>query len=252
MYASGTTSDCRMEQKTDNDPMGHAIADYWSTGKADRLRVLSPLFDEDEIPVPLLFRSFEDMPLLEQKALRMTRGRTLDVGSGAGCHALWLQEQGIDVTALDISSLAVQTMLQRGLSKVVQGDFFDLDDGPYDTILMLMNGIGIVGTLNHMPRFFAQLDRLVAPQGKVLCDSSDICYVFENEEGVVELPDGDGYYGELTYEMRYRNTRGKSFPWLYIDFETLQAVSAAHGYRAELLCKGPHYDYLACISRNQN
>lgn len=240
-----------MELKADKDPMGQAIADYWSTGKANRLWVLSPLFDEDEIPVPLLFRTFDDMPLMEQKALRKTRGRTLDVGCGAGCHALWLQEQGIDVTALDISPLAVQTMRHRGLRKVVLGDFFDLDDGPYDTILMLMNGIGIVGTLNRMPRFFAQLDRLLAPQGQLLCDSSDICYVFENEEGVVELPDGDSFYGEVTYEMRYCDTLGDSFPWLYIDFETLLAVSAAHGYRAELLSKGPHYDYLACISKCQ-
>ena len=139
------------------DPMGRAIADYWKTKKAERLRVFSPMFEEDEIPLQTLFRKYEDMPDIELKALDMAKGKTLDVGAGAGCHSLVLQKKGIDVTAIDISPLSVETMKDRGVKKIMEQDFFTLK-GQFDTILMLMNGIGIVGTLERLPKFFRQLD----------------------------------------------------------------------------------------------
>ena len=100
--------------------MGRAIAEYWKTNKADRLRVFSPMFEEDEIPLTTLFRSYEDMPEIERKALDIAEGRILDVGAGAGCHSLALQERGLDVTAIDISPLSVKTMKERGLKKVLE------------------------------------------------------------------------------------------------------------------------------------
>ena len=195
------------------DPMGRAIADYQLTGTADRLRVFSPMFEEDEIPLATLFRTYEEMPEIERKALDMTRGKTLDVGAGSGCHSLVLQGRGVDVTAIDISPLSVETMRQRGVKKVVEQDFFTIG-GKYDTILMLMNGIGIVGTLERMPEFFHHLDKILATGGQVLCDSSDISYVFEDENGLIDYPDTGHYYGELSYRMQYKDMIGEPFDWL--------------------------------------
>ena len=203
------------------DPIGRAIAEYWKTKTADRLRVFSPMFEEDEIPLTTLFRSYEDMPEIERKALDMAKGRILDVGAGAGCHSLVLQERGMDVTAIDISPLSVETMKEREVKKVIEQDFFTLE-GQYDTILMLMNGIGIVGTLERMPEFFKQLDKILAPGGQVLCDSSDISYVFEDEEGMIDIPNEMDYYGEHSFRMQYKNTIGEPFDWLYIDEDTFK------------------------------
>ncbi|MBP5500433.1 MAG: methyltransferase domain-containing protein [Bacteroidales bacterium] len=230
------------------DPMGRAISDYFTTGKAAKLRVFSPTFDEDEIPVPMLFRTFEEMPFAEQKALDLAKGRTLDVGAGSGCHSLVLQQRGIDVTAIDISHLSVLTMQQRGVKKVFEQDFFTLT-GQYDTILMLMNGIGIVGTLERLPVFFQQLDKILAPDGQLLCDSSDISYVYENEEGVIEYPEDAAYFGELRYMMRYKDSIGEPFPWLYIDANTLKRIADENGYSVEVITEGDHYDYLAKITK---
>ncbi len=235
-----------IEQK---DPMGAAIADFHATGKAARLRVFSPMFDEDEIPVQVLFRGMNEMPAIEQEALKRSTGRILDVGAGAGCHSLALQQLGKDVTAIDISPLAVETMLARGVKDVLQQDFFTLD-GQYDTILMLMNGIGIVGSLSRLPAFFMQVDHLLAPGGQLLCDSSDICYVFEDEDGIIDLTGVEGYYGELTYQMQYKHVKGEPFPWLFIDPETLREQARAHGFEMEVLAHGDHYDYLARIVRS--
>ena len=232
------------------DPMGHAIADFHATGKAARLRVFSPMFDEDEIPVTTLFRSFDEMPAVEQEALKAASGKILDVGAGSGCHSLALQAMGKAVTAIDISPLAVATMRERGVQDVVEHDFFTLD-GQYDTILMLMNGIGIVGSLSRLDAFFMQVDHLLAPGGQLLCDSSDICYVFEDEEGFIDLTGIDGYYGELTYQMQYKDIKGEPFPWLFIDAETLRKQASARGFDCDILAMGEHYDYLARLTRHQ-
>ena len=230
------------------DPMGRAIADYYKTQKANKLRVFSPMFEEDEIPLSTLFRKYEEMPEIERKALDMANGKTLDVGAGSGCHSLVLLEKGIDVTAIDISPLSVETMKERGVKKVIEQDFFTLK-GQYDTVLMLMNGIGIVGTLERLPRFFRQLDKILAPGGQLLCDSSDISYVFEDENGMIDIPNEMDYYGEHSFRMQYKDTIGEPFDWLYIDADTLREKAGRCGYAVEVVAEGEHYDYLARITK---
>ena len=232
------------------DPMGRAIADYYKTQKANKLRVFSPMFEEDEIPLSTLFRKYEEMPEIERKALDMANGKTLDVGASSGCHSLVLQEKGIDVTAIDISPLSVETMKERGVKKVIEQDFFTLK-GQYDTVLMLMNGIGIVGTLERLPRFFRQLDKILAPGGQLLCDSSDISYVFEDENGMIDIPNEMDYYGEHSFRMQYKDTIGEPFNWLYIDADTLREKAGRCGYAVEVVAEGEHYDYLARITKRK-
>ena len=237
-----------MAMNQDKDPMGMAVADFHKRGKAARLRVFSPMFDEDEIPVKTLFRSPEDMPAIERTAMDLARGDILDVGAGAGCHSLALQAMGKRVTAIDISPLCVATMGERGVLDVRQQDFFTMQ-GRFDTILMLMNGIGIVGSLSRLSAFFMQVDALLAPGGQLLCDSSDLCYLFEDEDGIIDLTGIEGYYGELTYRMQYKAVKGDPFPWLFIDPETLTEQAEADGYRCDIVARGDHYDYLARLTR---
>lgn len=230
------------------DPMGQAIIDYWKTGRAEKIRVFSPMFEEDEMPVEILFRKYEDMPAIERHAMDISRGKILDVGAGAGCHALVLQQRGMDVTAIDISPLSVEAMKGRGVQKVLEQDFYTLE-GQFDTILLLMNGVGIVGTMERFPLLFRQLESLLAPGGQVLCDSSDLCYIYEDEEGVIDLTDVEGYYGELTYQLQYKDIIGKPFPWVYVDAETLREKAEENGFEMEVVIQGEHYDYLARLTK---
>jgi cyclopropane fatty-acyl-phospholipid synthase-like methyltransferase len=228
--------------------MGKAIADFHKGRRDGKLIVLSPMFEEDEIPVTTLFRAFKDMPKMEQKALKMAKGKTLDVGAGSGCHSLWLQDKGIDVTAIDISPYSIETMRERGVVNVREQDFFTLEE-KYDTILMLMNGIGIVGTLDKLSDFFEHIYKILADDGQLLCDSSDLCYLYDDKDGIVELMGSDKYYGELEYTMCYDEIKGDSFPWLYIDANTLRNYAEANGFKMEIVRRGEHYDYLARITR---
>ena len=233
--------------KTSGDPMGAAIYDYHKNGTAGTLRVFSSQFEEDEIPVEDLFRSFEDMPELEQVALKAAQGRILDVGAGSGCHSIALTAMGKDVMAIDISPLSVEVMLDRGV-QARQVNFYDSSfDEKFDTILMLMNGTGIVGTLDMMPAFFERIKKLLAPGGCLLIDSSDLRYLYEEEDGSIMIDLADDYYGQIDYQMQYKNVIGEPFDWLYVDFNTLSYYAEESGFKAELLYEGEHYDFLARV-----
>ena len=232
------------------DPMGAAIADFYKNGIAGRLRVLSSMFDEDEIPVAHLFREEDEMGELELKALKLSKGRILDVGAGAGCHALALQDRGMEVTAIDVSPLSVEVMTKSGIDDARLVNLYDETlCEKFDTILMLMNGSGIIGKIANMPQFFARIDSLLAEGGQVLMDSSDLIYLFEDEDGGVDIDLAGDYYGEVDFTMQYKNIKGETFDWLYIDFETLAFHAAENGFEAELVMQGEHYDYLARLTR---
>ncbi len=230
------------------DPMGAAIYDYHKNGKADTLVVRSSMFDDDEIPVEDLFRDFDAMPRLEQIALEVASGRILDVGAGSGCHSLALMKMGKEALAIDISPLSVQVMLERGVP-ARQVNFYDPGfDEKFDTVLMLMNGTGIIGNLDNIGRFFDRLKSVLAPGGCVLVDSSDLRYLFEEEDGSLMIDLADDYYGQLDYQMQYKGVVGEPFDWLYLDFNTLAYHAEENGFKAEVVAEGGHYDYLARLT----
>ena len=228
------------------DPMGSAIADYFNKGRAAKLRVFSSQFEEDEIPTEQLFRTFDKMPTLEQEALRLASGKILDCGAGSGCHALALQDMGKDVEAIDISPLSFEVMQKRGVRQAYQINLFDENYlQKFDTILMLMNGSGIIGKLENMSVFFTKMKQLLNPSGCIYMDSSDLRYLFEDEDGSFLIDLTAGYYGEIDFRMQYKQIKGEPFNWLYVDFQTLSYYAAENGFKAELVKSGEHYDYLA-------
>lgn len=229
------------------DPMGTAIYDYHKNGSAATLLVHSSMFEDDEIPVGTLFREFKDMPRLEQKALELSKGRILDVGAAAGCHSIALYNMGKSTVAIDISQLSVQVMKDRGVD-ARRVNFYDTSFADkFDTILLLMNGTGIIGRLENIDTFFCRLKELLNPDGTVFIDSSDLRYLFEEEDGSLMIDLADDYYGQIDYQMEYENVRGETFDWLYLDFETLSFYADENGFKAELVAEGEHYDYLAAL-----
>ncbi len=229
------------------DPMGRAIHDHFHRQPLHRLRILSSLFDEDEMPIPTLFRTEAQMPPLERRALSLARGRVLDVGAGAGCHTLALQARGLsDVTAVDVSPLSVEVMQQRGVRQAHCADFFTDSFGEgFDTLLFMMNGLGIAGRLSRLPRLLERARQLLVPGGILLADSTDLRYLFEAPDGTFLPPAEEGYYGEVDYRMVYAGCKGPAFDWLYVDFETLRHVATPLGFRVEKVQEGEHYDFLA-------
>lgn len=231
------------------DLFGTAILDYQTNNSPEDIITETTISEADAMEVSYLFRSFKDMPILEQKALQLAKGKILDVGCGAGSHSLYLQEKGLEVTAIDISENAIKACKLRGLKNARVQNILDLDvQEKYDTILLLMNGTGIFGTLANTSKYLQKLKSVLSPNGQILIDSSDIIYMFdEDEDGSKWIP-ADGYYGELTFTISYKNEREAAFPWLYLDYNTLQNAAHSNGLECELIVEGEHFDYLARLS----
>jgi SAM-dependent methyltransferase len=231
------------------DLFGKAILDYQTNSSPENIITSTSISEEDEMEVAYLFRSFDEMPTIEQKALQLANGKTLDIGCGAGSHSLYLQnERNIDVHSIDISKNAIQACLLRGLKNIRAIDVLDLENEKYDTILLLMNGTGIFETLGKSTIYLQKLKSLLNPNGQILIDSSDIIYMFdEDEDGGKWIP-SDTYYGELTFTLQYKKEKEVDFPWLYMDYNTLQNAALANGLQCQLVLEGDHFDYLAQLT----
>jgi SAM-dependent methyltransferase len=230
------------------DLFGKAILDFQTKNSPEDLMTETNISEADEMSVDYLFRSFNEMPKLEKKALQLCKGKVLDVGCGAGSHGLYLEEKGFKVTAIDISANAVQACQLRGLKNTRVQNVLDLENEKFDTILLLMNGTGIFGTLSETSKYLQKLKSLLNTNGQILIDSSDIIYMFdEDEDGSYAVP-AEGYYGELTFTISYKGETEETFPWLYVDYNTLQNAAHANGLECELVLEGKHFDYLAKLT----
>jgi SAM-dependent methyltransferase len=235
------------------DLFGQAILDYQSNNSPEDIITATSISEADPMSVAYLFRDFKAMPEIEQLALTLAKGRVLDIGCGAGSHALYLQnKKQLDVTAVDISPNAIAACTNRGVKDAIVADVMELNSvvhGTFDTILLLMNGAGMCGKLQHISPFLQQLKSLLADGGQILFDSSDIIYMFdEDEDGGKWIPGTQDYYGEVIFYLQYKGMDEDPFHWMYIDYNTLQNAAVANGYRCELLKEGTHYDYLAKLT----
>lgn len=230
------------------DLFGKAILDFQTNNSPENLITETNISEADEMSVDYLFRSFNEMPKLEKKALQLCKGKVLDVGCGAGSHSLYLEKKGFQVTAIDISENAIKACKLRSLNDVRVQNILDLENESFDTILLLMNGTGIFRTLLETSNYLQKLKSLLNPNGQILIDSSDIIYMFDKEADGSYLVPADGYYGELTFTISYKGETEVSFPWLYLDFNTLQNAAQANGLQCELILEGEHFDYLARLT----
>lgn len=229
------------------DLFGQAILDYQTQNAPEDLVTETNISEADEMPIGYLFRNYSQMPKIEQKALQRCKGSVLDVGCGAGSHGLHLVQNGFDVTAIDISANAIKACRLRGLQNARVQNLLGLEKEQFDTILLLMNGTGIFGTLKQTATYLQKLKSLLKPGGQILIDSSDIIYMYDQADDGSFLVPADAYYGELVFTITYKGQTDVPFPWLYLDYNTLQNAAHANGLACELVFEGEHFDYLARI-----
>lgn len=229
--------------------MGKAIRDYYHQENPENLQTETSISELDELPVDYLFRDFEEMNKLEQKALKLAQGKTLDIGAGAGSHSLYLQnERSLDVTALDISPKSVEVCQLRGINKAVAENMLYFSGETFDTILLLMNGTGIFQSLTVIDIYLKKLHSLLNENGQILIDSTDILYMFDrDEDGGVYIP-AEGYYGELDYIVHYKGESEDPIKWLYLDFNTLKNAAENNGFTIEKVLQEDN-SYLAKLTK---
>lgn len=226
------------------DNLGKSIRAYFENKIDEPVEVyIDSHFDHLMYP-SVFFRSFKNMNKLERLAIQLCRGKILDVGAGAGCHSLYLKSKGFDVTSIDKSELCCETMKLRGLKNIICSDLLSFDQGKYDTILLLMNGLGIAGELNNVTKYLNHLKTLLRKTGKILVDSTDIRYTLSEE--IIDS-DQQPYYGETHMTMRFKN-KEEPLAWLYIDSQLLTELSEQSGLRCVILKSDSKHRFLAQIS----
>ena len=228
------------------DPFVAAIDFYQQFKKEAIIEVETTVTEGEELPVSHFFRTYEDFPDQEKEALKRATGQILDIGAGAGCHSLYLENQKEQVHALDISEQACSVMQGLGIKNVSCQDVWTFQPNEkYDTLLMLMNGIGMVKDLNGLKLFLIKCKELLSTNGKILIDSADIIYMYQEEDGSVAIDLHDKYHGEIEYRLRYQDTDSGWFPWLYVGYEVLEDIAKECGYEAELLYADETYSFSA-------
>lgn len=230
------------------DLMGHAIWDYYYQENSEDLQTETSISELDDLPVSYLFRDYQEMNALEKKALDLSFGKVLDVGSGAGSHSLYLQnERKLEVTALDISPKSIEICKARGVKNAICEDLLQFSENNFDTVLLLMNGTGIFQSLEDIDQYLQKLKSLVAENGQILIDSTDILYMYDQDEDGGVLVPATGYYGELDYYLHYKGESEEPMKWLYLDFDTLENAAIANGFKIQKV-KQLEDSYLAKLS----
>lgn len=211
------------------DIHGKAILEYYKGNEDEILMVNNSYGNPEEMPVEIYFRDEIDFSTIEHLALIECEGRILDLGAGAGAHSLVLKERGKDVTALENSQGCVDVMKMSGLDQVVHDDYRKHTE-KYDTILALMNGIGIAGKLSGVEAFLKKCKKMLQPMGQILIDSSNVSYLYDDG-----TPKPKGYFGEVKFQYEYKGEKGEWFDWVYVDQITLGEIVKKAGMNMEIL-----------------
>ncbi|QZT37275.1 class I SAM-dependent methyltransferase [Halosquirtibacter xylanolyticus] len=238
---------------TKQDPIGVAVKHYWDNNCPTLIDVISDIAEDEKMDASYFFRNESIMPKLERKALRWCEGRILDIGACVGSHSLLLQQKGYEVTALDSSYEACLIAKKRGVISVENQDFFQYQPSEtFDTLLLLMNGVGISGSLDGFKKLLSQAKKLISVDGCIIFDSSDLIYLFMDEEGEAFIDiNSNKYYGVVNYQMKFKDVAGGHFDWLFLDPDSMREIVADEGFSIEKYEEGDHYDYLVKLRRKR-
>ena len=235
-------------------PHGQALRDFFEGETSAAVVVHSGDGETETVPVSVFFRGPADFSALEEAALDLCRGRVLDAGAGTGCHSLILQDLGFSVCAIDIAPEAVEVMRERGVQDARCADVFSFEAEPFDTVLLMMNGIGVVGDLAGLDRFLAEVGRLLKPDGQILLDSYDPGWT-EDPEVTASLASTGAtgrYLGETRFQLEYKGRKGPALEWLFVDLETLAQHALKGGWSCEVIWQEEEGHYLARLTRQRS
>lgn len=233
------------------EPFGKALLAYDEGDSVAELVMRRDDGLEAAIPVWQFFRDEPGFNDLEKKAIELCAGRVLDIGAGAGSLSAALQRRGHSVTAIDISPEAVAVAKRRGVADALCADIVAFEGGPFDTLLMMGHGVGMVETIEGLDGFFARAHLLLGPGGRLLLDSLDVRVTDDARHLAYHEANRKAgrYIGEIRMQIEFGGMVGPYYSWLQVDAETLRAHAEPVGWRCEVVHRAESGDYLAKLLR---
>ena len=226
------------------DVYGTFLKDFYFDKLEGNVLLHNNYGEAEELPVDSFFRNEEDILDVEVFAMNLCVGNILDIGAGTGPHSVILQRNGFNVTAIEQSKGACEVMKLRGIKEIIQQDVMTYTEQKYNTLLMMMNGIGFCGYIEELKLFLNHAKNLLLPNGQILFDSSDVAYLYEGQEDA----DNDSYYGEIDYQYEYKGKKGEWFSWLYIDEQSMRAIAKECGWNMQLIYQDEDEHYLGRLT----
>jgi 2-polyprenyl-3-methyl-5-hydroxy-6-metoxy-1,4-benzoquinol methylase len=217
------------------EPLGIMLLDYFKGDQTAECTVLSNVEEDSTLKGSLFFRN-EGISELETIAINHCEGKILEIGAGVGIHSLELQNAGYDITAVEISQHCSEIMKTQGIKNIINTDFFSYEfEQKFDTILLLMNGIGFVEDFKGLERFFLIANKILETNGKLIFDTTDISYATENQKSKASIKKISEYFGIVWYSLLYKNWVGKPYKWLYLDYTMLKKIALKNGFKTRIL-----------------
>ena len=232
------------------EPYGLALLDFFNGDDSAKIVIYRDDGLKEDFLISFFFREPPDFPPLEQTAVNLCRGYVLDIGAGVGPHSLTLQDRGLTIYAIDISPEACEIMRKRGVNDVRCTDIFDFEERPFDTLLMLNHGIGLVETLSGLNCFLKDVHRLVKPEGQILLESLDVrCISNPIHLAYQEANRQAGrYFGEIRLQFEYKGQKRPLWGWLHIDPDTLTDHALKTCWSCQVISQEEGGDYLARLT----
>jgi 2-polyprenyl-3-methyl-5-hydroxy-6-metoxy-1,4-benzoquinol methylase len=226
-----------------HDILGSAIQSFFTKEDNTPIRVFINKNEEPEMFPNVFFRGYRNMLKYEKIALKESKGRILDLGCGAGCHSLYLQKKGLDVTAVEVSEKSAKVARQRGVTQVIREDWRNLSLKNFDTVLVLMNGMGLAESPTELKVMFLKLKSFLSPTGVILIDSTDVTYA------KADWPMLDSeYFGKVQFELKYKG-KTQCFPWLFVDFDTAVKTAKSVKLNVDVLERARNGHFLLRLSK---
>lgn len=245
--------------KDDQDAFGHLIFDFFKKGGAEyRLPGVLERYDgyiSDAGSTAVYFSRYKDWPIIERKALRMARGRVLDIGCGAGRHCLYLQEKGLEVTGIDNSPLSIEVCKQRGIKNAVVLACGDISPtlGTFDTVLMLGHNFGLFGGFYKARRILKKLDGITSRKARIIATTNDI---YQTDD-----PDNLRYHeynrnhgrmsGQIRMKVRYKNYATPWFDYLLVSRNEMENILEGTGWIVTRYIDAGDSHYAAIIEKER-
>jgi len=231
-------------------PHGLALLAYFRGETSAQIAIRRDDGLRDSLPVSQFYRSPDEFTPIEIAAIDHCQGHVLDIGAGTGIHSLVLQSQGRLVTAIDISPQAVEIMTERGIADVRYVDVFDFEEGPFDTLLMLGHGIGMVEDIQGLARFLVHAHRITSAHGQILLHSLDVSETDDPDHLAYHESNrrAGRYIEELRLQFEYKGHVGPYCGWLHVDPQTLDTQAGRAGWECEMVLEEDSGDYLARLT----
>ena len=236
------------------DAYGQLLQSYHETGEGLELIERDDGFLDSPIDAGLYFLDADEWPTRIRDALDHVHGRVLDIGCGAGQHALYCQAHGHETVGIDISPGAVAVSTDRGLERVEQRGIDDLDTlaaNSFDTVLLLGNNLGLLENAERAPHHLEALKRVVRDDGTIIAESRDPTATdFQPHLDYHELNRERGVLpGRLVIRARYRRIATNWFEYLMVDENDLARILAPTAWGIETTYEQPDGpQYVAILS----